>query len=365
VPARSDSSKPPKATRPVKVVEVAEAAGKPSKVTKSAKAVEVAKAAKAAGGAAKVTRSAKAIEARQVVSGPAKVMKPGKQVKAASAQVQPVSPRAKTKSKVNDGKHFANTATSTETTKSSAPAIMRPSKKPTKKTPPNLKVEQSLWADGHEIIVGIDEVGRGSWAGPLSIGAVVLPKSGRVNGVRDSKMLTEREREALFDRVAGGAQHWAIGSVSHDECDRIGMSAAQKLAAQRAIEGLGLGFDKIDRVLIDGNWDFVSEFLGEGKTQRIIKGDATCLTIASASVLAKVSRDRLMRAYDPEFPGFNFAENKGYPCPKHKMALQAYGPTAIHRRSWVFMDHLPWTGVPRIVPQHLASGVSVDQEVLF
>ena len=102
---------------------------------------------------------------------------------------------------------------------------MRPKKKPTKKTPPNLKVEQSLWADGHEIIVGIDEVGRGSWAGPLSIGAVVLPKTGRVNGVRDSKMLTEREREALFDRVADGAQHWAIGSVSHDECDRIGMSA--------------------------------------------------------------------------------------------------------------------------------------------
>jgi ribonuclease HII len=242
---------------------------------------------------------------------------------------------------------------------------MRPTKKPTKKTPPNLKVEQSLWADGHEIIVGIDEVGRGSWAGPLSIGAVVLPKTGRVNGVRDSKMLTEREREALFDRVADGAQHWAIGSVSHDECDRIGMSAAQKLAAQRAIEGLGLGFEKIDRVLIDGNWDFVSEFLGEGKTQRIIKGDATCLTIASASVLAKVSRDRLMRAYDPEFPGFNFAENKGYPCPKHKMALQAYGPTSIHRRSWVFMDHIPWTGVPRIVPVHLAAGVSVDQEVLF
>ena len=245
------------------------------------------------------------------------------------------------------------------------PPIMRPKNKPTKKTPPNLKVEQSLWADGHEIIVGVDEVGRGSWAGPLSIGAVVLPKTGRVNGVRDSKMLTEREREALFDRVAGGAQYWAIGSVSHDECDLIGMSAAQKLAARRAIDGLGLGFEKIDRVLIDGNWDFVSEFLGEGKTQRIIKGDATCLTIASASVLAKVSRDRLMRAYDPEFPGFNFAENKGYPCPKHKMALQAYGPTAIHRRSWVFMDHLLWTGVPRIVPAHLAAGVSVDQEVLF
>jgi ribonuclease HII len=315
--------------------------------------------------AAKAAKAIKPAKPVKATAGPSNPIKPAKQDKAVSPRAQPVVPKVKAKSKPLAHAKLANTATATESTKTVAPAIMRPKKKPTKKTPPNLKVEQSLWADGHEIIVGIDEVGRGSWAGPLSIGAVVLPKTGRVNGVRDSKMLTEREREALFDRVAGGAQHWAVGSVSHDECDLIGMSAAQKLAAQRAIEGLGLGFEKIDRVLIDGNWDFVSEFLGDGKTQRIIKGDATCLTIASASVLAKVSRDRLMRAYDPEFPGFNFAENKGYPCPKHKMALQAYGPTAIHRRSWVFMDHLPWTGVPRIVPAHLAAGVSVDQEVLF
>ena len=325
-------AKPAKAVKPVKAVKAVKLTKRtePTKLAKPVKAVKPAKPVKA-------VKPTKRTE-------PTKLAKPVKPVKAVKA-VEPAKARP--------------------STRPTAPAIMRPTKKPTKKTPPNLKVEQSLWADGHEIIVGIDEVGRGSWAGPLSIGAVVLPKTGRVNGVRDSKMLSEREREALFDRVAGGAQHWAVGSVSHDECDRIGMSAAQKLAAQRAIEGLGLGFDKIDRVLIDGNWDFVSEFLGEGKTQRIIKGDATCLTIASASVLAKVSRDRLMRAYDPEFPGFNFAENKGYPCPKHKMALQAYGPTSIHRRSWVFMDHLPWTGVPRIPPAHLAAGVSVDQEVLF
>jgi ribonuclease HII len=236
------------------------------------------------------------------------------------------------------------------------PAIMRPARKPTKKTPPSLKVEKAMWAQGHNVVVGIDEVGRGSWAGPLAIGAVVLPFDGRVNGVRDSKMLTEREREALFDRVAGWASHWAIGFVSHDECDEIGMSAAQKLAARRAIEGLGVD---VDRVLIDGNWDFVSEFLGPGKTQRIIKGDATCLSIAAASVLAKVSRDRMMREWDESFPGFNFAENKGYPCPKHKMALQAYGPTSIHRRSWAFMDNMPW-GIPRTIPRHMPG-----QESLF
>ncbi len=231
--------------------------------------------------------------------------------------------------------------------------IMRPTRKPSKKHPPTLKVEQSMWDEGHTIVVGIDEVGRGSWAGPLAIGAVVLPRNGvgRVNGIRDSKMLSEREREALFDRVANWALHWSVGMVHHDECDEIGMSAAQKLAAQRAIEGLGVS---VDRVLIDGNWDFVSEFLGPGKTQRIIKGDATCLSIAAASVLAKVTRDRWIRNEHENFPAFNFAENKGYPCPKHKMALQAYGPTTIHRRSWVFMDHLPW-GIPRVTPKHAQS----------
>ena len=113
------------------------------------------------------------------------------------------------------------------------------------------------------------------------------------------------------------------------------MSAAQRLAAERAIGGLGV---VPDQVLIDGNWDFV----GGGNTRRIIKGDATCLSIAAASILAKVSRDRLMRAEAEHFPGYDFELNKGYPCPRHKAALKAWGPTSIHRRSWVFMEHLPW-----------------------
>jgi ribonuclease HII len=123
----------------------------------------------------------------------------------------------------------------------------------------------------------------------------------------------------------------------------MGMSAAQKLAARRAIDGLGV---TPDRVLIDGNWDFV----GGGRTTKIVKGDATCLSIAAASILAKVTRDRIMREASPDFPGFDFDGNKGYPCPRHKLALAGYGPTSIHRRSWVFMDSLAWTGVPRTVP---------------
>jgi ribonuclease HII len=227
-----------------------------------------------------------------------------------------------------------------------APRKQVPKKAPSKKTAPTLRIEQGFWAQGHEVVVGIDEVGRGAWAGPLAIGAAVLPQDRRVNGVRDSKMLTERERERLFDRLADWCSAWSVGMVTHDECDRIGMSAAQKLAARRAIEGLGV---PIDRVLIDGNWDFVGEVVGADRVTKIVKGDATCLSIATASVLAKVTRDRLMRAEDEHFPGYEFASNKGYPCPRHKMALAAWGPTSIHRRSWVFMDHLVW-GIPRSVP---------------
>jgi ribonuclease HII len=182
---------------------------------------------------------------------------------------------------------------------------------------PTLSVERGLWADGHEVIVGVDEVGRGSWAGPLMVGAAVLPPDRRVYRVRDSKMLNEPERERLFDRVAAWCTAWAVGAASQEECDTLGMSAAQKLAARRAIDGLGL---RPDQVLIDGNWDFV----GLGCSRRIIRGDATCLSISAASILAKVTRDRLMRAESVHYPGYDFELNKGYPCPRHKMALQAW-----------------------------------------
>lgn len=208
---------------------------------------------------------------------------------------------------------------------------------------PTRDAERELWQAGHDIIVGVDEVGRGSWAGPLMVGAAVIPRDKKIVGVRDSKMLTEPEREALFPKLANWCDAWAVGSVSETECDELGMSAAQKLAARRAIEGLGV---VPDRVLIDGSWDFV----GTGNTRRIVKGDATCLSIAAASVLAKVTRDRYMREEAPHFPAFDFDLNKGYPCPKHRAALQGYGPTSIHRRSWVFMDHLIWNGYPRTVP---------------
>ncbi len=211
-----------------------------------------------------------------------------------------------------------------------------------KRSGPSLAIERELWSTGHEVVVGIDEVGRGAWAGPLSLGAAVIPQDRRVYKIRDSKALTEPEREALFDRIASWCVAWSVGHASVEECETLGMAEAQRVAARRAIDGLGLG--EPHRVLVDGNWDFV----GRGTTIRLVKGDARCLSISAASILAKVTRDRMMREESENHPGYDFDLNKGYPCPRHKLALAAYGPTAIHRRSWVFMDHSVWGGVKRV-----------------
>ena len=217
-------------------------------------------------------------------------------------------------------------------------------RKALKKSSPSLSIERDLWETGHDVVVGVDEVGRGAWAGPLAVGAAVLPQDRRVNKVRDSKLLTEVEREALYDRIGDWCRAWAVGFASVEECEELGMAQAQRVAAQRAIDGLGL---EPDRVLIDGNWDFV----GGGKTTKLVKGDRRVLSIAAASILAKVTRDRVMRAEAESFPGYDFDRNKGYPCPHHKLALRAYGPTSIHRRAWVFMDTLPWPCFKRPVPE--------------
>ena len=209
---------------------------------------------------------------------------------------------------------------------------------------PGLSEENALWSSAGPVVVGVDEVGRGAWAGPLTVGAVVVPKDRRIYKLRDSKMLTEPEREAMFDRIVEWCEHSSVGHASYAECDLLGMSAAQKLAARRAIAGLGVD---VDAVLVDGNWDFI----GHPRTRKIVRGDSKSVSIAAASILAKVTRDRIMRAEAEHFPGYEFENNKGYPCPKHKLALTAYGPTSIHRRSWSFMDHPMLSGVRRLPPQ--------------
>lgn len=196
-------------------------------------------------------------------------------------------------------------------------------------------------------VIGLDEVGRGSWAGPLAVGAVIIPSRGNPLAVKDSKKLTEKVRESIFDELVGWCVQSAVGMATAQECDRYGMSRAQQLAAQRAITQIGelLAQDDPDwrsatRLLVDGPYDFVKTDI---PATPLIKGDTKSVSIASASVIAKVTRDRLMRAWDLSFPPYNFASNKGYLCPKHLTALHGYGLSAEHRRSWAYVEGLPWS----------------------
>ena len=212
---------------------------------------------------------------------------------------------------------------------------------------PNRELEESLYAEGYNTVVGIDEVGKGAWAGPLAVGAVVIPRNGDMPGVRDSKSITERRREEMFDSVVQWCAFSSVGYASHAECDDLGMAAAQRLATKRALANLGV---VPDAAVVDGNWDFVSPLIP--RVEMRVKGDASCLSIAAASIVAKVTRDRAMRQLAEDFPMWSFETNKGYPCYRHRTALQGYGPSAIHRQSWSFMDtFVPWPGIHRLQRQ--------------
>lgn len=203
---------------------------------------------------------------------------------------------------------------------------------------PTLRLERKFWREGEDVIVGIDEVGRGSWAGPVTVCALAAPDK-HLAGVRDSKLLTPDERE----RVAGKIRAWAlaigIGHASHQECDELGMTAALRHAGERALAQVRAQGYAPDRVILDGNHDYLA--LG-ARCSTVVKGDMTVLSVAAASVIAKVTRDALMAAEAEHFPHYEFDSNRGYPAPAHKLALAAYGPCSIHRRSWIFMDRLPW-----------------------
>lgn len=213
---------------------------------------------------------------------------------------------------------------------------------------PSRDVERSLRADGHRVIVGVDEVGKGAWAGPLAVGVAVIPDETDPPAaieklVRDSKTITEKKRESMFDELASWCTSWSIGLASARECDRLGMSRAQRLATSRAFDALPI---RVDAAIVDGPWDFVSPLVPNVTT--LVKGDTRCLSIAAASILAKVTRDRLMRDLAVELPMYRFESNKGYPCAWHRAGLFAVGPSTAHRTSWAFMDALAfWGGISR------------------
>jgi ribonuclease HII len=197
---------------------------------------------------------------------------------------------------------------------------------------------------GDRVVVGIDEVGKGAWAGPLTVGTVVIPTNRRIYKVRDSKQLTAAERESMATRIKDWALYWSVGHATAAECDELGMSDAQRLATTRALATLGV---VPDHALIDGKWDFVESI----DSTNIVRGDARSLSIAAASILAKVTRDAMMREAAHTYPWYAFESNKGYPCHRQRAALQLLGPSTIHRRSWVYMENLAWDGIAACRPE--------------
>jgi ribonuclease HII len=208
---------------------------------------------------------------------------------------------------------------------------------------PTLRLERQCWAAGDQVVVGIDEVGRGSWAGPVTVAAVVAPPE-HLSGVKDSKLLTPAEREVAAARVRTWARGIGVGHASHEECDDLGMTEALRRAACRALDELAQQGFEPDRIVLDGKYDYLHR---PRQVRTVIKGDQKILSVAAASVVAKVTRDAMMADEAEHFPAYGFESNRGYPAPVHKCALAAYGPTSIHRRSWIFMEYCLWGGLER------------------
>lgn len=193
---------------------------------------------------------------------------------------------------------------------------------------PGIRVERRFW-DLDLVVAGVDEVGRGAWAGPVTFGAVVLPSDRRMYKLRDSKLLDAERREQLAARLHGFALGVGVGQAGNDEIDALGMSDAMRLAASRAVDALPV---RPDVVLLDGSWDFLSHYGTHDVT--LVHGDARSASIAAASIVAKVHRDGLLREVDGAHPAYGFASNKGYPTPVHRAALEEVGPCPLHRHSW-------------------------------
>lgn len=179
----------------------------------------------------------------------------------------------------------------------------------------------------YQVIAGVDEVGRGPLAGDVVTAAVVLNPQDSIDGLTDSKKLSEKKRELLFDEIKQKAQCWAIGRASPKEIDSMNILHATMLAMTRAVDALGI---LPDLVRVDGNrcpkWPY--------KSIAVVKGDLLHAEISAASILAKVTRDREMQALDKQYPAYGFAKHKGYPSKAHIEALNKHGPTPFHRFSF-------------------------------
>lgn len=188
------------------------------------------------------------------------------------------------------------------------------------------RFENEAYAQGYRAIVGTDEVGRGPLAGPVVAAAVVLPRGVEILGINDSKKLSEKRREALAEEIKAKALAYKIAEVSPAEIDRINILHAAERAMKGAVEALPFG----DYLLVDGQ----NQLDVRLPVRNLIGGDSISISIAAASIIAKVYRDHLMVQLDSVYPQYNFAQNKGYGTADHYAALQKYGPSPVHRRSF-------------------------------
>ena len=191
-----------------------------------------------------------------------------------------------------------------------------------------LEFEKEALAKGYKSVCGVDEAGRGPLAGPVCAAAVILPEGVIIDGVNDSKKLSEKKRESLFDVIREQALSYSIAYATVDEIEEINILNATMLAMRRAIDGLNI---KADYAMIDGNKIPPLDIDAEC----IVKGDAKSMSIACASILAKVSRDRLLYKYAEEYPMYGFDKHKGYGTKVHREAILKYGPCPYHRKSFL------------------------------
>lgn len=190
-----------------------------------------------------------------------------------------------------------------------------------------LEYERALYAKGYEFICGIDEAGRGPLCGPVVAAAVILKKDDHIEGVNDSKKLSEKKREELFETIKERAVAWSVGIVDEETIDRINILEATRLAMKKAVEGLS---QKPDFALVDAEKKVPIDV----PYSPIIKGDALSESIAAASIIAKVTRDHMIIELDKEYPEYGFAKNKGYGTKEHTEAILKYGLCKAHRRSF-------------------------------
>ena len=197
---------------------------------------------------------------------------------------------------------------------------------------PSFEYEKRRYAEGFLAVCGCDEAGRGPLCGPVVAAAVILPKGLEIDGLNDSKKLSEKKREALFEVIREKALAYAIAEASPEEIDEINILNASMLAMRRAVEALPI---KADFALIDGNCSRGFDI----PTETVVKGDAKSYSIAAASILAKVTRDRQCKELDRAYPEYGIAKHKGYPTKDHMDAVRKYGPAPIYRKTFLkFLD---------------------------